>query len=55
LVAAEAGVKRISEFFLADTVLTDTKGREARLIEMLDGTTGNWRRMLTAGSPAEGE
>ena len=55
LCAAEAGVKRVSEFFLADTVVRDDEGRPVRLIEALDRTLasggGNWRHLLTSGQP----
>lgn len=51
LVAADAGVKKVSEFFLADTVVRDNRGREARLIDALDSQTPEWRALL--GPPAE--
>jgi hypothetical protein len=50
LVAAEAGVKRISEFFLADTVIRDVKGREARMIDFLDAQPEPWRKLIGRGS-----
>jgi hypothetical protein len=49
LVAAEAGIKKVSEFFLADTVMRDSQGREARLIDLLDKTQPEWKALLGSG------
>lgn len=49
LVAAEAGVKRISEFFLADTVVRDAEGRQVRFIRALDATQPQWKALLGSG------
>lgn len=50
LVAAEAGVKKISEFFLADTVVRDAEGRPARFIQALEAREPQWKALLGSGS-----
>lgn len=54
LVAAEAGVKPVSEFFLADTVLRDRQGKEARMIEFLEYAQPEWRAMIGPGGAPGG-
>jgi hypothetical protein len=53
LVAAEAGIKKVSEFFLADTVVRDLQGREARFMQALEAQQPQWKAMLTAGHESE--
>lgn len=53
LVSAEAGIKRISEFFLADTVVHDEQGQPARFITALESREPKWKALLTSGQVAD--
>ena len=50
LVAAEAGVKKISEFFLADTMVRNhVTGQSERFIATLEATQPEWKALLGSG------
>jgi hypothetical protein len=49
LIASEAGIKRISEFFLADTVVTNERGERERFIQALEAREPTWKALLTSG------
>lgn len=52
LVAAEAGIKKVSEFFLADTLIRRQYGEGSeRFIEQLEAHPQQWRAMLGSGAP----
>jgi hypothetical protein len=50
LVAAEAGIKKVSEFFLADTVVETPQGN-VRFIDALESGDRQWKALLGKGSP----
>ena len=50
LVAAEAGIKKVSEFFLADTIVRNELGQEARFIRALEANEPKWKALLGSGS-----
>jgi hypothetical protein len=49
LVAAEVGLKRVSEFFLADTVVRDEEGHQVRLVQLLTAQVPQYRALLGGG------
>lgn len=51
LIAAAAGVKKVSEFFLADTLVPNERGLPTRFVAALEGHDPTWKgRLLPPGS-----